>query len=189
MGNIASAGLGIVGQVMDYNSKIDQANAQRKQAVTQMNLTFQNYEIERQDAFDSAVDEITKTRMKAESSQATVQTAIGEQMGQGRTSQLLMRNAVSKESMAVSDIKDNYSRQSNEIDLNKESVLKSTQSYVKQIKDPSILGLAVGIASSTLGAINQGNNAKADAQLKGVPFDWDNYWLHGSGVTPRKKGG
>lgn len=182
------AGLSIVGQVMDYNDKMDTANAQRTQAVTQMNFNFQNYEMERQDAFDAAVNEISQTRMKANNSISTVQTVIGEQMGEGRTSQLLMRNAKSKEAMAVADLKDNFTSKSNEIDLNKESTLRSVQSYVKQIKDPSLLGLAVGVASTVAGAVNQGKTAQADAAIKGVPFDWNNYWFKGSG-TVKKKGG
>jgi hypothetical protein len=182
VGAIASSGLGIAGQIMDYNSQVDTANAQSKQAVTQMNLSFQNYEIERQDSFDSAVDEIAKTRMSANANQGTVNTAIGEQMGQGRTATLLMRNAKSKEAIAVSDIKDSYQRKSNEIDLNKESTFRSTQSYLSQIKRPSVAGLVVGIGSTVTGAVNQGKNAQTDAETKGVPFDWNNYWWKGSGT-------
>ena len=188
MGGALGAGLSIFGQVNNYNDQMKMADAQRKQAVTQMNFAFQNYELERQDSFDQAVNEITQIRMRSASTQATVQTAVNERMS-GRTAKMITRVAEAKGETAFQEVKNNYSRKSNEIDLNKESALRSTQSYLNQIKNPSSLGLALGIASTVAGAKNQMENARADAQSKGLDFDDYNYlWTSKGGIsTPKKR--
>lgn len=182
MGMAFSTGLGIIGQVSDYNNKMEQADAQTRQVSSQMNYQFQDYEIERQDAFDFAVNEIAKTHFKAQATQATASTAIGEGIS-GRTAGLLQRSVDSREASAVENIRSNYASKSNEIDMNKEATLKSSQNYVKHIKRPNELGLYAGIASSILSANNKMKNAKADAELKDVKFNESDWWWKGSGVT------
>ena len=182
MGMAVSAGLGIIGQVNSFNEQQDLANAQRTQAVTQMNYAFQTHEMERQDAFDSMVEEITKTNMKNASTMGTVNTAIGENVS-GRTAGLLSRNGESKGAMTNATLADNWKKKSNEMDLNKEATLRSTQSYLANIKDPSITALALGVGSSVMGVMNEGRNAEAEAKSNGLTFDWNNYMWKGKGAV------
>lgn len=186
MGYAVTTGLGIIGQVMGYNAQAKQAKAQGKAAITQMNYSFQNYEMERQDAFDSAVNDIINTRLQAQTANAAVDNAVNERLGSGNTASLLKRSVRGDEARRVASIQSNYQQKSNEIDLNKESQLISTKSYIANIKTPSKTALALGIASNALGAYTAGKEAETQATLKDLDFDWDNYWWQGSGTIKKK---
>lgn len=175
MGNAIGAGLGIIGQVMDHNGKVAQAEAMGQQAIMQMNYSFQNYEMQRQDLFDAKVNEIAKLQSKSANTQATIDTAIGESMGEGRTAKLLARASQGRDAQKLSSVEDNFDRRSGEIDLNKEAVYKSTLNYTQGIKTPSVLGALVGIGSTVMGVMNQGKNAETNAKLKGIDFSWGDY--------------
>lgn len=170
-----AAGLQVVGTVIAQREAEQNAKAARTAAIHQMNLSFQNYEMERQDAYDSAVQEIMKTRLNAEELNAGVDAAINEDMaGGGRTADLLKRNVRGDESRAVSSIQENYQRKSNEVDLNKEGTLISAKSQIASIKPPSRVAAALQIATTVMGAKTTMDNAAATAIEKGYT-DWD-YW-------------
>lgn len=181
MGAALGIGLGIMGQVQAYNAQGQQAQAQGKAAITQMNYSFQNYEMERRDAFDAAVDQITNTRLNAQSLQAGADVAINEQIGDGRTASLLKRSVRGDEARKVSSIQSNFQQKSNEIDLNKESQLISTQNYIANIKAPSKAALLTGVASSLVSGYTSSQNAKAMAEVNGL--DWNDW----TGTAIRKK--
>jgi len=188
MGNVGTTALGIVGSVHDYNEQVAYADSQKTAAITQMNFTFSNYEAERQDAFDQAVEEIASARQKANNTQATLKTALGEQLGSSsHTAKALERVAEGKEGQVVSQLQDNYQRKSNEIDLNKESALISTRSYLSKIKNPSMLGLVMNVGSQVVATTTEGNKEAAQAAKDGVDFNWEDYWLKGSGTSGIKR--
>lgn len=183
-GAVAKAGLGIVSSVMSYNDQAKAAQAQAEAmkqqadvAIQSMNREFMDYEIERQDAFDAAVQEITKTRLNAMQLTSQVEAAVSEEMaGGGRTADRIIRSAHADEARTVASIQDNYARKSNEIDLNKETTLLSTKNYIAGLKPPSApsrAGLFFDIASNVVGGITSGQAAKTDALSKG--YDWD-FW-------------
>jgi hypothetical protein len=182
--SVAQAGLSIAGSVMGYKAQAQAAQAQGEAmaqqatyAVQSMNREFANYEIERRDAFDSAVQEITKTRLNAMQLNSQVEAAVAEEMaGGGRTADRIVRSAKADEARSVASIQDNYQRKSNEIDLNKETTLLSTKNYIAGLKPPSApskLGLFLDVASAGINAYTSGTSAKNDALSKG--YKWD-FW-------------
>ena len=150
------------------NSK-RQAAALSKQAgaaVKKMNYAFQNYEMQRVDAFDAAVNNIMKVRQNSLGLLSGVRASINEDTGEdSRTGRALERTANADVLRTVSSVKDNYERQSDEIDLNKEAVMKSTQDEIENIRAqapemPSTTSLLLGLAGTGLSWYNDYLNAK-----------------------------
>lgn len=173
----AQTGLSIAGAVSQQYSAEATARAQGEAAKQQaqnvikgMNFSFQNYEAERQDAFDQAVQEIQKVRLNAMQLNAGVQAAVNEDYaGGGRTADLIVRAAKGDEARAVSSVKDNYARKSNEVDLNKETTLINAKAQVAGIKPPSMpsrLGMLLNIGSSVIGGVTDYKNTKATKREK-----------------------
>ena len=181
----ASVGLDIYGNYANQKATAAAAQAQMdaaaKAAITEMNYAFQNYEQERTDAFDAAVNEITKTRMNALSLNSSVRAAVNENMS-GRTADLLVRAAEGDTARAVASIQDNYDRKSNEIDLNKEAVYLSTKSQINNLnasapKMPSRLTNALSAAGSALSTYTQVMNQKNAVKASGQKYNW---WTGGA---------
>lgn len=182
--SVAQAGLSIAGSVMNYQAQAQAAQAQGEAmaqqatyAIQSMNREFANYEIERRDAFDAAVQEITKTRLNAMQLNSQVEAAVAEEMaGGGRTADRIIRSVHADEARSVASIQDNYQRKSNEIDLNKETTLLSTKNYIAGLKPPSApsrFGLLLDVASAGVNVYTSGTMAKNDALSKG--YNW-NFW-------------
>lgn len=182
---IASVGLqaigGYLGQKATASAAQAQMNAQAKAAITEMNYAFQNYEQQRIDAFDAAVNELEKLQHNAMQLNSGVEAAINENQA-GRTAVLLMRNTEGDTARASASIKDNYERQSNEIDLNKEAVLKSTKNTIDNInmsapKMPNGFQNFLSVAGSALGAYTTVQNQKATLASQGMKQD---FWTGGA---------
>lgn len=182
---IVSTGLDIyanyAGQKATADAAQAQMNAAATAAITEMNYAFQDFEQERTDAFDAAVNEINTTRANALQLNSGVRAAVNENMS-GRTANLLVRAAEGDTARAVSSIKDNYGRKSNEIDLNKESKLLSTKAYINNLnasapKMPSRFTNFLTSAGSALGTYTQVQNQKNDIKSKGFDYDW---WTGGA---------
>ena len=178
-----SAGLGIGGQLLNFQG--ERANAKaiglaKQQEATNIikasNYDYQNYEAERTDAYDAAVQEIMKVRHNALGLSAGVEAAITEDMGEGRTASLINRSVAGDEARAVSSVQENYDRKSNEIDLNKERVLiqtKATLSGIKAPKGPSFLPTLLNIGAIGLNAYTGYASRKADAIADGADYGTD----------------
>lgn len=171
MGTALEIGGNYLGQRAAYKQAQAQIDAQAKAAITQMNYAFQNYEQERTDAFDSAVSEIMETRTNAQQLNSGVKAAIAEN-ATGRTAGLLMRTTEGDTARTISSIKDNYDRKSNEVDLNKENVYKSTRDYISNLnasapKMPSRFTNFMTSAVSAIGYTTTALNQKADVLSKG----------------------
>lgn len=136
-------------------------NARRNSAIQNMTNLFQNYEIERQDAFDAAVADLDKITRNFSETSAQVEAAVNEGYGgTGRTAGLINRAVSGDLARARMSIKDNYARKSNEIDLNKENTYKQTNDYIKGInmsapKMPSRFQNALTLSGMALGAYTQ----------------------------------
>lgn len=177
--------IGAASAIMSYKAQVDAAAAQGeatkqngKLAIQQMNREFQNYEAERVDAFDAAVNEIIKTRLNSQALNAQVDAAVNETM-EGRTADLIRRKVRGDEARTVDSVRDNYERKGNEIDLNKETALEKTKAYVNNLKAPkapSALSAVLGVASAVVGADTMAKTAKADALSKGTKWS---FW-HGA---------
>jgi hypothetical protein len=183
MGSAVSGGLGIMSKVMEYNSQMDEANSKSKAAIQSENMKFQNYEVERQDAFDSTVNQLTNIEIKSNNQVGAVNAALGESSGGGNTAKLLTRSVAAQGARDEGSTKEAYQSKSNEIDLNKESTALSTTSYLNSIKRPSATATLVGIASTAYSTYQGGLNQQAEDTTKGVSFSWSNYLWKGEGST------
>lgn len=180
-----NVGMQTVGNYMAQKSTASaaqaQMNAQAKAAVTKMNFAFQNYEAERTDAFDAAVNEIIKTRQNSMQLNSGVRAAVYEGAS-GRTAQLLIRNVEGDTAKTVSSIQENYKSKSNEVDLNKETVLRTTRETIDNInasapKMPSRFTNFVTTAGTVLNTATDTLNFKAEVESKGKKW---NYVLGGA---------
>lgn len=178
-------GLEVAGNYIGQRSsaKANQAamDAQAKAAIRELNYSWQNYEAERTDAFDAAVAEIEKTRTNALGLNSGVKAAVYENMS-GNTANLLIRNVEGDTARAVSSIQDNYSRKSNEIDLNKDAKRISTQDYLKNLnasapRTPSRFANFISTAASGLNWYTKGMNQKNSVMAAGQEHNW---WTAGA---------
>ena len=177
-------GLNLVGNYMSFQDQRVNAKAQaralsqRAHAVgTNLAYTFQNYELQRVDAFDSAVNSLMKVQTNALGLESSVRAAINEETGgDSRTGRALQRAAHADTLRTVSGIKDVYERQSDEISLNKEAAKRSAMDEIANIKAqapqmPSYWSLLGNIAGSTLNVYNSYQNALNSAQSQGMELD------------------
>ena len=150
-----------------------QAEALSKQAgaaVKRMDYAFQNYEMQRVDAYDAAVNNLMKVKQNSLGLLSGVRAAINEETGgDSRTGRALNRAAVGDVLRAESSIKDNYSRQSDEINLNKEAVKLQTQDEIANIKAqapemPSVWGLVMQMAGTGLSIYDNYLNQKVSRE-------------------------
>jgi len=168
-------------QKATYKNAVADMKAQREAAITNMNHLFQNYEMERQDAFDAAVMDLDKMTRNFSENLSQVEAAVNEgYSGGGRTADMVNRTAHADLGRARASIKDNYERKSNEIDLNKESVLNQTNDYIKGInmsapKMPSRFANALTIGTMGLSAYTQGRNQ----------LEWEQNNQYGGNATKR----
>jgi hypothetical protein len=177
-------GLNLVGDYMSWKDQKENAKAQARALSQQANAvgknlayTFQNYELQRVDAFDSAVNSLMKVQTNALGLESSVRAAINEETGgDSRTGRALQRAAHADALRTVSGIKDVYERQSDEISLNKEAAKRSAMDGIANIKAqapqmPSYWSLLGNIAGDTLNVYNSYQNALNSAQSQGMELD------------------
>ena len=178
-------GLETVGNYMGQRSSAAAAqeamDAQASAAIRELNYSWQNYEAERTDAFDAAVQEIENTRINALGLNSAVKGAVIENLS-GNTANLLIRNAEGDTARAVASIQDNYGRKSNEIDLNKDYKRISTQDYLKNLnasapRSPSRFANFVSTAASGLSWYTKGMDQKNSVMSQGQEHNW---WTAGA---------
>ena len=167
------------GMRQQYNAQAKYLEAQAQGATKEMNYAFQNYEIERQDAYDAAVNDIIKTRINQMQLNSQVNAAIAEgYAGGGRTADRLMRAAEADTSRSVASVQDNYLRKSNEVDLNKETTLLSTKDYIAQLQKQGEISRSqkfadiLNLGATALSGYNEYKTQKAAAKAKGGTFDF-----------------
>lgn len=177
---VAQVGLQAMGMYQQYSSQAKYLEAQATGAIKEMNYAFQNYEIERQDAYDSAVNDIIKTRINQLQLNSQVNAAIAEgYAGGGRTANRLKRAAEADTSRTVASIQDNYTRKSNEVDLNKESALISTNDTLENLKKQGKISKwqkFSDIAQLSATAISGYNEYKTQAQAAKNAGGSFNFW-------------
>lgn len=171
---VAQVGLQTFGSYLGQKSSARAAqemmNAQAKAAIREMNYNISNLEQERIDAFDHAVADISNVRLNSLQLNSGVKAAVNETMS-GRTANLIVRAAEGDTARAVASIQDNYDRKSNEVDLNRERAVLSTEAYLKNLnasapKMPSRLSNFVSFAGNAINAwagARTGGNAKSTA--------------------------
>lgn len=167
-GQVALQAMGIANQ---NSAQASMAESLASGSYKQMNYAFENYEIERQDAYDAAVDEILKTRINSQQLGSQVNAAIMQDyQGGGRTAARLMRDAEAETARAVSSIQENYNNKSSEIDLNKERTLLSTNDYLANLKEqykPNKLGDILSLGATALQGYNAYRTQRTAAEAVG----------------------
>lgn len=173
-------GLQVAGNYMGQKATAKAAQAQMNQqaqaAFTQMNYAFQDYEIERVNAFDAAVAELDKVSHNAMLLNSGVEAAVNETMS-GRTARMLVRNVEADTARTKASIKDNFARKSNEIDLNKERSLLSTKDYINNLnasapKMPSRFSNAISTAGVVLNSYTKTQNQRQSVKNTGAKYNW-----------------
>jgi len=143
--------------------------------VQRMNYSFQNYETERQQAFASAIDSMTKMRMQAHEQEASVRAAVNEEnAGGGRTANLINRSVRGDESRNADAIQTNYENTQNAIDLNKEATLISTKNAIDSIPKvdtPSAFSQLLSAASTAMQTYNAVDAVNTRQSLANVISD------------------
>lgn len=146
----AGMGMKAYGVYSGWKAQDAYAAQQRRDVIAQMNQQLQNYNAERQDAYDYAVTEMMKANQNALQLNSQTEAAVDEDYaGGGRTADAIMRHSVADNARYNASIKDNYRRKLNEIMLNREATIKSGYNTVKGIKGTTrksrfadVLGLA-----------------------------------------------
>lgn len=173
-------GLQVAGNYMGQRATAKAAQAQMNQqaqtAFTKMNYAFQDYEIERVDAFDAAVAELDKVSHNAMRVNSGVEAAVNETMS-GRTAKMLVRNVEGDTARTKASIKDNFARKSTEIDLNKERSLLSTKDYINNLnasapKMPYRFSNAISTAGIVLNSYTQTQNQRQSVKNTGAKYNW-----------------
>lgn len=191
VGMVAQLGLQAMGMRQQYSSQAKMLEAQARGATKEMNYAFQNYEQERQDSFDAAVNDITKTRINQMQLNSQVHAAIAEgYSGGGRTANRLMRAAEADTSRTISSIQDNYMRKSNEIDLNKESTALSTKDYINNLIEQGKISKKqkfadiLGLAGTALSGYSKYRDLRLASEDKGGSW---NFWKGAVSSTKKLK--
>lgn len=172
----AQVGLQAFGMAQQSRANAKMAEAQARGAIKEMNYSFQNYEQNRRDAFDAAVNDIVKTRINQMQLNSGVNAAVNEGMGSGRTADRLIRAAAADTSRVVASIQENYGRKSNEIDLNKEAKALSTKDYLANLKaqsKPNKLADIMNLAGTALNAYGDYKMEQTKATAAGGSVGWD----------------
>ncbi len=164
-----------MGQKATAKAAQETMEAKKAAAVRNMNYMFQNFEQERQDAFDATVANLTELHISGLELNSKVEAATNEQMS-GRTAALINRSVKGDMNRTATSLKDNYARKSNEIDLNKETALLETKDYISGLntsapKMPSRFSNFINSAGIILNGYTQGQNQR---QLEKLAEDGKN---------------
>ena len=170
--SIASA----LGQTYAQNKALiaqGKANQQTaKNLITSMNYSFQNLEQERKDAFEATISELEKVNLQGHRQEGSVNAAVNEGLaGGGRTADLIKRGAQADTNRATASLKENYSKKSNEIDINKETSMINTKQQIGSIKNveaPSFLSTVMNLGTAYLQAQQTQESIKSIQQNAGV---------------------
>lgn len=153
---VTGAIIGSLMSVANQNKALaaqSRANAQTARSyIHSMNYNLQGLEQQRRDAFEAAIQDLEKTKLQGNRQEAGVVAAVNEGIaGGGRTARLLVRSAEADTNRAVSSVKSNYRKKSNEIDLNREAALfngKQAVASVPQIEAPSFLSTVLQLGTA-----------------------------------------
>lgn len=175
MGTALAVGSVMAQTYAQNRSLIKQGEANRKTAsnyIKAMNYSLQNYDMQRQDAFEAVVDELEQVKLQGHRVASGVNNAVNEgMMGGGRTADLLKRSATADLARTTNQLKANYTKKRNEIDLNKEATLLNTKNAISAIQDvekPSIFSTLLNIGTAYVGGLQAAEQIKAIQEKAGV---------------------
>ena len=178
MGTFMAVASALGGVYAQNNSLIAQGRANQKtkqNIITSQNYSFQNLEQQRRDAFESTIADLEKNKLQGNRQEASVRAAVNEGiMGGGRTANLINRAAAADTFRAISSIKTNYEKKSNEIDLNKESTALNAKQQVgsiQNVESPSMFSTLFSLGTSYFSYRQTQDSIKAIRTNAGVSSD------------------
>lgn len=146
-------GLDLMSAYSNYRASRAQAEAQAEairaqgiQAIKTMTYALSNFENERRNAYEASVQQLTSIRLGARGLEASVANSTGEYQS-GKTAKLLNRSTRADSLRTTAQVKDNYIRKSDEIDINKERTFINTKEYLSKLQAPRVPTLLGGILS------------------------------------------
>lgn len=178
---VTGAIIGSVMSVANQNKALaaqSRANAQTARSyIHSMNYNLQGLEQQRRDAFEATIQDLEKTKLQGNRQEAGVFAAVNEGIaGGGRTARLLVRSAEADTNRAISSIKSNYRKKSNEIDLNREVALlngRQAVASVPQLEAPSFLSTVLQLGTAYYNTKQVLDSISAIRTQAGVPDNED----------------
>ncbi len=180
MGTMAATmGLQALQGIQSYQAQKQQAanqisylNAQGAAALTRMNYSLQNLEMQRQSAFSNTVDSMMATTKQGTKLVSSVQAAVNE-AGDSRGGRRLTRDTQSSLDNALTNLRSQYQEQSNEIDQNKWLTWQDTNFTLDNINStkvsmPSLSATILNTAANMMGTYSMFKGVKANQQAAGV---------------------
>ena len=172
-------GLQALQGIQSYNSQKQQAanqisylNAEGQAALTRMNYSLQNLEMQRQAAFTNTVDSMMQATQQGTKLVSSVQAAVNE-AGDSRGARRLARDSESSLDNALTSLQSQYQQQSDTIDQNKWLIWQDTNFTLDNINStkvsmPSITSTTLNTASSMMGTYSAFNGIQANKQAAGI---------------------
>lgn len=168
--SVGGAMMGISDQMDAYQSAQDANWKTYHNYVKSMNYSFMNQEMERREAFEAAIDELTNIKLQGNRLESQVNAAVNEAM-QGRTANLVKRSVALETLRSTGQVKTNYASRSNEIDLNKETTKLNTVAQINSIQNvepPSPWASLFSIGTAFMQGQSAGMQVKAMQTKAGI---------------------
>lgn len=172
-------GLQALQGIQSYNSQKQQAanqisylNAEGQAALTRMNYSLQNMEMQRQAAFTNTVNSMMEANKQGTNLVSSVQAAVNE-AGDSRGGRRLVRDSESSLDNALTNLQSQYQQQSNEIDQNKWLTWQDTNFTLDNINStkvamPSLSATILNTAASMMGTYSAFKGIQANKQAAGI---------------------
>ena len=160
------------GQKQNAENQLDYLKAEGQSAITSMNYSLQNLEMQRQQAFDNTVNALTSTQKQGIQQVSAVQAAVNE-AGDSRGGRRLSRDTSGALDTALTAIRGQYEDQSNAIDQNKWLTWENTNLTLDNINNtkvqmPSIASTILNTGSQMLGTYSAFQNTQALHKAAGI---------------------
>lgn len=159
-------------QQQNAENQLNYLRSEGQAAITSMNYSLQNLEMQRQQAFDNTVKALTATQKQGIQQVSAVQAAVNE-AGNSRGGNRLARDTQGQLDSALTAVRGQYTSQSNEIDQNKWLTWENTNMTLNninqtQVQMPSILSTILSTGSQMLGTYTAKTNTDALRQAAGI---------------------
>lgn len=138
---------------------IDASRKQKLELIKQMNYRDLSLQLEQKDTYDQAVTDLTTGNLNSIRNMGTIRTAIAESGLEGNSINRIQRQAEADAIRESAGIKQNYTRDYNQLLAKRYENYESTKSQVDAIKEPkraTLLGTILPMAGQLGGGIASG---------------------------------
>lgn len=155
VGTVAQVGLGLIldkkADKEAYNKQLEAYQQQQKNITMQANYAVMNYNMEKERALAQVANDLFETRQQASSQIASVDNAVIQEVGYGRTAQALMNAPRTQQALTLDSQKERLENTLTTLDLNKEQTVISANNQLQSLSVPQYnkLGLSDLIGAYT----------------------------------------